>query len=99
MNLYLAGGVAALMLAGTAGLIVQGGQLKNARADVVRLERDLKAEKQRVTEAQALIRSAEAMGATQAAEAAIVCQGEGAELFNTGRRVGIAIGRSQCPVS
>lgn len=80
-------------------LAIQGGKLKDARADVARLERDLKAEKQRVTEAQALIRSAEAMGATQAAEAAIVCQGEGAELFNTGRRVGIAIGRSQCPVS
>lgn len=99
MNGWIIGGVAALMLVGTGGLIVQGGQLKDARDEIVRLARDLQAEKQRVTEAQALIRSAEAMGATQAQEAAILCQGEGAELFNTGRRVGIAIGRSQCPVS
>lgn len=99
MNGWIAGGVAALMLAATGGLIVQGGELRKERAEVVRLTGDLKAARKRATDAEALVRQSEAVGAVQAQEAAIVCQGEGAELFNRGRQVGIAIGRSQCPAS
>ena len=35
MNLYLAGGVAAVFAIGSAALIIQGGDLTNARAEVV----------------------------------------------------------------
>lgn len=99
MNGWFLGGVAALMLAGTAGLMVQGGELKDARAEVVSLQRDLRAEKKRANEAEALIRKTEALSATQAHETAVQCQGEGAELFNRGRQVGRAEGRAQCAVS
>jgi hypothetical protein len=99
MNLYLAGGVAAVFAIGSAALMIQGGDLKNARAEVVSLQRDLRAEKRRANEAEKLIRKTEALSATQAHETAIQCQGEGAELFNRGRQVGRAEGRAQCAVS
>jgi hypothetical protein len=99
VNGWFLGGVAALMLAGTAGLMVQGGELKKERAQVVSLQRDLRMEKQRADAAEKLIRKIEALSATQAHETAIQCQGEGAELFNRGRQVGRAEGRAQCAVS
>lgn len=99
MNGWILGAGAALFIAAAGGLIVQGDQLKDSRAEVVRLERDLKAETKRANNAEAAVRKAESTGAVQAQEAAIVCQGEGATLFNRGRQVGIAIGRSQCPAS
>lgn len=92
-------GAAAAFLAQTTGLIVQGGQLRDERAEVVRLEGDLKTARKRASDAEALVRQSEAVGAVQAQEAALICQGEGAELFNRGRQVGLAIGRSQCPAS
>lgn len=96
---WLAAGVAALFLAQTAGLMVQGRQLQRERADVRRLDTDLKTARTSLAEALKTSVRAEAEGAIQAQEAAIVCQGEGAELFTRGRQVGIAIGRSQCPAS
>ncbi|MFC7378287.1 hypothetical protein [Brevundimonas sp. GCM10030266] len=96
---WVALGFAAALLAQTAGLMVQGRQLRHERAEVRRLEADLKASRNALTDALRTAARAEADGAVQAQEAAIVCQGEGAELFTRGRQVGIAIGRSQCPAS
>ena len=96
---WLAAGVAVILLAQTGGLMVQGRQLQRERAEVHRLDTDLKAVRQTLDDARKAAGRAEAENATQAQEAAIICQGEGAELFNRGRQVGIAIGRSQCPAS
>lgn len=90
---------ASAFLAQTAGLMVQGRQLHAERAEVRRLETDLKTVRTTLADARKASARAEAENATQAQEAAIVCQDEGAGLFNRGRQVGIAIGRSQCPAS
>jgi hypothetical protein len=99
MKGWVALGVAAAILGQTGGLIVQGGQLREEQAEVRRLEGDLKIARQRVKDAEAAAVRSESVGAVQAQESAIVCEGEGAELFARGRQVGVAIGRSQCPVS
>lgn len=99
MKGWVALGIAAAILGQTGGLIVQGGQLRKEQAEVRRLETDLAAARKRATDAEAATRRSESIGAVQAQESAIVCQGEGAELFARGRQVGVAIGRSQCPVS
>lgn len=95
---WIAIAVAAVLLAQTGGLMVQGRQLQRERQKVQALEHDFRAAKEGWSEALKSALRAETENATQAQEAAIVCQGEGAELFNRGRQVGIAIGRSQCTV-
>ncbi|RZJ47406.1 MAG: hypothetical protein EON87_00805 [Brevundimonas sp.] len=88
--------IAAAFLAQTGGLVVQGKLLRAERDQVRTLKADLRTVRETLATARTEIGRAEATGAVQAQEAAIVCQGEGAELFNRGRQVGLAIGRSQC---
>lgn len=96
MRTWLAGIAVALFLAGTAGLMVQGKQLRDERTENAVLTADLKAANDDLKKALARASALEAENATQAEEAAVVCQGEGAELFAAGRRVGRAEGAARC---
>lgn len=93
---WLIAGVVALFLAQTCGLIVQGSQLNRSRSEAMALRADLKTVRASLAEALKASAQAETTNAVQAQEAAIVCQGEGAELFAVGRRVGRAEGAAQC---
>lgn len=90
------GGIAALFLAGTAGLMVQGKQLRSAQDDAAELRVELKAAQDDLRDARDRASALEAENATQAEEAAVVCQGEGAELFAAGRRVGRSEVAARC---
>lgn len=97
-RLYLMGGVVALILALSVALIIQTKRQQTAHDAGVVLAERLEAANKRAADAEALIRKAQAVGAVQAQEAAIRCQGDGAELFNRGRQVGRAEGAAQCAV-
>lgn len=93
---WLIAAVVFLLLAETCGLIVQGGQLNRSRAEATTLKADLKTVRASLADTLKACARAETTNAVQAQEAAIICQGEGAELFAAGRRVGRAEGAAQC---
>lgn len=87
---YIALGVGIAFLALLAGLVVTRGQLEDRKKDVTRLEMVVSSQNEAIKRFRERETAIANTATGQAEQAAIVCQGTGAELFERGKQIGLA---------
>jgi hypothetical protein len=90
MRAYIALGVGIAIVALIAGLIVTKGQLEKRKEDVTRLEMVVSSQADAIRQLKARETTIANTANGQAEQAAVVCQGTGAELFERGKQIGLA---------
>ena len=87
LRVYLALGVGIAFLALIAGLIVVRGQLEDRKEDVTRLEMVVSSQNEAIKRYKERETTIADTATGQAEQAAVVCQGTGAELFERGKQI------------
>lgn len=90
IRVYLALGVGVAFLALLAGLMVTRGQLEDRKKDVTRLEMVVSSQNEAIKRYKERELTIANTATGQAEQAAVVCQGTGAELFERGKQIGLA---------